>query len=242
LLLPALAGISYQTTKNYFLTVAFIVVFAFTFGWMNQYNVIFPDSLTILCLSIAAIISSPILVGTFIFIATLSHFSITLIATCTLIPLFYASIERKNNLLKIKYALLGLLMGRILLQLWFYLYDYKSSTVRIDWVKEKGLEYFFDLYEKGPLIFWLTPKTPLLLALAVAVLILAIKKQYFLIFCALIALLINYFVLFFTIDGFRIFITTFSPVYTYLIFTSCSLVVIFIQSRLKKNIAGVVNN
>jgi hypothetical protein len=157
--LPIMAWLAQKLTKSYIKTYIFIILFVVTYEWFWSYNVIFPDSLTILLLGMAALTQSPLLMFICIALACLSHFSISVIAIAALLlathfsPHILNNAATKNSL----YAIAALIFGRVILQFWFWLYNFSSGFSRLSWAFDQGLPYFIGRYHQAPLDFWLVP-------------------------------------------------------------------------------------
>ena len=105
-------------------------------------------------------------ITTFIFaaLAALSHFSIALISIGGFVLLMFTShgIPKSSRLVLIKYTLAGLMAGRLLLEIWYYRFNYQLQS-RFHWAIEHGLNTFVTRYQEDVLGFWLTPGITFLL-------------------------------------------------------------------------------
>ena len=209
-----------------FILLAFLTVF---YGGLYDYQVAFPDSLLVIFLGLAALQKNIRPLFVFIFLAGLTHFSITFFCSVSFVILFYsAPIPLKAP--RYKYALatiLALILSWIVIQLWLSYMHTPGGYGRLAWASNSGLDYFIERYSKNPLNFWLTPKYLLLLSFAAINLYFLYMKKWIFVFAAFISLAIAYFCQFFTIDGYRVFITVFCGPYIFLL-TS------FIQTLFRK--------
>jgi hypothetical protein len=98
-------------------------------------------------------------------LSCLAHFSLTFVAVIGLIPLIYFSpLNNKGHSFKIIGILLAaLIIGRLLLELWFWKFEYLHTNGRIKYVTDLGFEFFKLKYLKSPEEFWLAPKLSFLL-------------------------------------------------------------------------------
>jgi hypothetical protein len=184
-----------------------------------------PDSLIILLMGVAALSSSLTITFICIVLACLAHFSLTTVAVMGLIPLVYFSpLMKRSDALKVIATLItGLIIGRGLLELWFWKFDYLHSAARIQYVFDTGYKFFEARYLKDPIHFWLTPKIPFLLIFTVVVLYFGYLKRSLFCLAALISVILAYVALFFTVDGYRIFAVAISAAWIYMLlaFTQC---------------------
>jgi hypothetical protein len=179
-----------------------------------------PDSLIILLMGVAVLSNS--LPTTFFCVALscLAHFSLTVITVAGLIPLIYFSplINKRSYALKIISVLvIGLLIGRVLLELWFWRFDYLHTNGRIHYVLDAGLEFFENRYLKNIFQFWLTPKITFLIIFGIVVLYFGYLKRGLFCLAALISLMLAYIAMFFTVDGYRVFAVAISAPWIYLL-------------------------
>lgn len=217
--LPVMAFLAQQLTRNYIKTYIFIGLLVMTYEWLWSYNVIFPDSLTILLLGIAALTQSLPLMFICIALSCLSHFSITVIAVTVLLlaTQFAPPIFNNAATKKIAYAFAGIIFGRLILQFWFWLYNFSSGFSRLSWAFDQGLPYFIERYHQAPLEFWLVPGKFFLIVYLIAIFLFLVKKRFSYVFALLLIIALDYFSLFFTIDGLRIHFTIVSAVYPYIL-------------------------
>ena len=183
------------------------------------------DSLIILLMGVAALSNSLAIVFICIVLSCLAHFSLTFIAVIGLVPLVYFSpLTKKGDTLKfIAVLIAAIIIGRGLLELWFWKFDYLHGNGRIQYVLDAGYVFFETRYLKNPVNFWLTPKIPFLTVLGGVVLYFAYLKRG--LFCLAIfgSLMLAYAAMFFTVDGYRVFAVAFSApwIYLLLVFIRC---------------------
>ena len=217
--LPIIAIGYLKVSKNIFQSFALLALLTVVYGGAYDYQVVFPDSLLVIFLGLAAIQKNILSLFVFIFLAGLTHFSITFFSSISLVFLFYSSpVPLRAS--KYKYVLsiiLSLMLSWLSIQLWLQFMNVPEHNGRLAWAANSGLGYFNERYIKNPLGFWLVPKYLLLLSFAgINLYFLYIKKLIF-VSTSLISLLIAYFCQFFTIDGYRVFITVFCGPYIFLI-------------------------
>ena len=176
-----------------------------------------PDSLIILLLGIAALSNNFLLIFASIALSCLAHFSLTFVAIVGFVPLIYFSpFNNKNSALKtIGIMFLALILGRCMLELWFWKFDYLHTNGRIQYVIDLGFEFFKLNYLKNPAEFWLAPNIPFLLIFIGVALYFVYLKQFSFCFAALFGLFLAYIAMFFTLDGQRIFSVAISASWIY---------------------------
>ena len=161
LILPVFSWYSLKLLQNKVQAVIFILIFTFTFQYLEFYTLGFPDPLTILLLGTAALSRKPFLVFIFIFLAGLSHFSLALIGVIGIAMLFLFSpfIQKKLRMSLAIASIFGVLIARIFLALWYFIFKYELAT-RLDFIFNKGLGFFVERYQSNIAGFWLTPGIP----------------------------------------------------------------------------------
>ncbi len=185
----------------------FIFVLTYRYLWRTYY-LGFPDPLTIVLLISAAFQREHVALFGFLVLASLSHFSITLVATCALLLLYATTpmYSRKEKISYIKWSVAALITGRLLLALWFYRFNYQHQT-RLDWAMQYGWDAFVSRYQDDVLGFWLTPGQAFMLAyIIITVWSVGRGKLAYAMGVAL-SLALAYAALFLTIDGLRVFAT-----------------------------------
>ena len=216
LILPVLTIAVQQAFRNLAKTLVFLLLFAASFRYLWDYQLGFPDPLTILLITTAAVMHRPRAISFVFFLAAVSHFSQTLVAGATLVILLYANIEyptdRKRHFQTIAGIVLGLIAGRCFLSLWYFVFEYKLTS-RISYVFIEGLSVFIRRYESATLEFWLTPGIAFLALFLTMASCFIYSKHYKLAAGLVVALALAYCALFFTTDGLRVFAVVVSGVY-----------------------------
>ena len=194
-----------------------IALVAGSFSYLTRFELGFPDPLTILLL-VCALASKKRALTAFIFLAGLSHFSTAaLSALCFLIiRVAYKWQKQELNWRQDAYILYGLIGSKIFLLLWNFIFKYRLNS-RIEFVFEKGVEYFWDRYSLSPSSFWLTPGTTFLWVNGFFLAYLMIKKWYWVISAQLLTLTVAYISLFLTVDGLRVFAVVVACPFIYMI-------------------------
>lgn len=205
LILPLLSIAAYkyfETQKSAFIFVFLIIFF---FPWFRTPGLGQPDPLTIMFLMLGMLQKHSHKMFWCIFGASLSHFSLVLVSMPSILAFLIATstLNRSQKVKFVKLALLALLLGKLFLSFWNFIFSYQLGT-RTDWILERWPWFFIDRYENDPLAFWLTPTLPFLfIFFAIGIYFLFIRK--FALFFAQLLLLISIYVAnFITIDGYRI--------------------------------------
>ena len=207
IILPTLATLSLNYFNNIWKSALFIVIFSSSFPYFWTYALGHPDPLSIFFLSIIPFLKSRICIFACVFLATLSHFSMALIALIELSIIWYAFSDQKP-LERLRIPLLivaALCAGRIFLALWYLIFHYTSPLGRIEFITNRGLAFFYSRFEQNSIEFWLTPGIPFLLINASIILIYIYKRNFLLAASIICALAMSYFALFISIDGLRVF-------------------------------------
>lgn len=176
-----------------------------------------PDSLIILLMGIAALSNRLLIILICIMLSCLAHFSLTFVAVVGLIPLIYFSpFNSKSHSFKvIGILVVALIIGRLLLELWFWKFDYLHTNGRIKYVIDLGFEFFKLRYLKNPSEFWLAPNILFLTTFGVVALYFAYLRRVGFCLAALFGLCLAYTAMFFTVDGHRIFAVAISAPWIY---------------------------
>lgn len=220
MLLPSLTTAVWRIFNDITKTLITVLIFAFSFRYLWAYQLGFPDPLTILLLVLAATKRDygPIFFS--IFLAALSHFSMSAVGGTALIVLYFCSPDgfanKQQQIRAIKSVFMGLIAGRIFLAIWYFLFDYSLNT-RLTIVFEHGLGFFFDRYNSAIQDFWLTPGVNFLLVCLALFAYFLYKRAYLLIIGLSAALSLAYTALFLTTDGLRVFAVVISAAYTWTI-------------------------
>jgi len=180
-----------------------------------------PDSLIILLIGIAALSNSILAIFICIMLSCLAHFSLTFVAVVGLLPLIYFSpFNSKSDSFKIIGTLLAaVIVGRLLLELWFWKFDYLHTNGRIKYVTDLGLEFFKLRYLKNPAEFWLAPNIFFLATFSLVALYFAYLSKISFCLAAFFGLCLAYTAMFFTVDGHRIFAVAISGSWIYFLLT-----------------------
>ena len=218
LILPITAIFAQRYFLNIYKTLLFIFLFGFSFSYLQYYILGFPDPLTILLLVLA--VFQKRLGAKFIFLALamLSHFSMAALGALglagmyVLVPNTLDQFSKKSALTVIA----AIVSGKILLLSWYAIFHYQLVS-RIDWALAKGYGFFISRYEENVLGFWLTPGILFLLLYLFICAYFFSQKRFAFIFASLLALMIGYGALFWTVDGLRVFAVVISGPYVYLL-------------------------
>ena len=199
-----------------------ITFFCLTFPYLWKFWLGYPDPLTIIFLITAALAQSKKAIVLGVFFAALSHFSIASLSLLSLSILIFAvskqsEVGSRKSLISL--LLLGLFAGKLVLTTWFMLFEYKIDS-RLNIVLTEGLSRFIEQGDqRGALAFWLSPGIELIFGALLLCIVACVKLQYRLSLAMILALLIGYFGVFFTIDSFRVFSVIISAPYVFLLVT-----------------------
>jgi hypothetical protein len=212
-----------QTTRSLSKTLSFLLLFSLSFHYLWAFTLGFPDPLTILLIMIAAASNQSRVIFVTLFLAVLSHFSMTLLAGITLIIFHYVRDDdlskRAEQIEAIKSIVWALIIGRCALSVWYFLFEYKLVG-RATLVYLEGLDAFTNRYKSDVLKFWLTPGIAFL-ALYFAMLVCFIFCRRFKLAAGVVAALaLAYGALFLTLDGLRVFAVVISGFYVRLLMVS----------------------
>lgn len=221
LAIPAIAFFAMQYFNNAIKSWCFLIVFlASSRYFWGPYYIGMPDPLISVLLVALCFQRRPLHVFCIAVLATLTHFSITAISIAC-ISILLLSLPQQSQSIKIGYirsALLGLLVGRALLALWYYRFKYELST-RVDYVTDLGLPHFLERYHENVAGFWLAPGWIFVCTISAAVLWAGYRKLYLFAACICITLALAYISLFLTRDGLRVFALVMSGPYTFVLKT-----------------------
>jgi hypothetical protein len=202
--------------KQYQKVLVLLVITLNTITFSNFTTIGMPDPLTTFGAALLLFGSNGILILAGGIIGVLSHFSVTVFVLINVIFLRILSSEFSTNKEKIRFsiaALLSVLFGRLLLQLFYICFHYHIYS-RISWVLEKGFTYWvtFNL-EHWKDLFTLQNKFHLLILIAIAIIFIIYKNKtiYAMIF-GILNSLISFCI---TVDRPRIFILIYWPVFIY---------------------------
>lgn len=218
-IIPAFSFLALRRLQSPLKATIFILLLVGSFPYLRQMDYSSPDFLTILLIGSAVLSQRYWILFIGILLATLSHFSITLVSVISLLPLLYfspllTSETRKKTVL---YLMGGLLAGRGLLALWYWNFKYLHTGGRSDYALDLGVNFFAEKYLGNPSQFWLIPQISFLSLYLITILYFAYQKQYRFCIAAVFALSLAYAAMFFTVDGYRIFATIIAGAYGYLL-------------------------
>ncbi|MCE7530177.1 hypothetical protein [Polynucleobacter sp. IMCC 29146] len=219
LIIPLVTWCALVKFKSIPKTLVFLLIFAVSFQYFSKYDLGYPDPLTILFLVTAPFQNRRYLLFSCIFMAALSHFSITLIAAFQFLALL-ATYYGINKVAIQKYIIPlmgGLFAARVFLEIWYFIFKYTSPYGRIEFIINHGLQFFEERYFANPSNFWLIPGLNFLLSYSLFIVYFSIRKKFLFVLALFFNLGLTYAILFFTVDGFRIFATINACSYVFLI-------------------------
>jgi hypothetical protein len=226
MIMPVVCVVFKRRIQSIFGVLLAIALWVISYSYLTEYELGFPDPLTIILLALA--------VGAagktsfiFIFLAALSHFSTVAFALLGFLILSIASkLENYNNYESEKYSIYGIVCGKLFLFLWGYFFQYHLNS-RINFVYDKGIQYFWNRYLENPVGFWYTPGKLFLIVNLIIFIYFIYKHTFRLCLAQCILLSIAYFSLFITVDGLRVFAVVIAPGYLYLL-------ILFVNDIFKK--------
>jgi hypothetical protein len=223
LILPILTIVVAHVSRSLIKTFFFLLLFSISFRYLWAFQLGFPDPLTILLITIAAVSNHPRVIFVALFLAALSHFSMTLLACITLIIVHCVrtddSAEQAGQVEAIKSIVWALIIGRCTLSIWYFLFEYKLVG-RVSVAYLEGLGVFASRYKGDVLKFWFTPGIAFLLLYCTMLVCFICGKRYKLLVGAALALSLAYAALFFTTDGLRVFAVVISGFYARMLMLS----------------------
>jgi hypothetical protein len=203
-ILPVFCLMLIQRVKNSLAVLLGIIVFAVTFRFLPDHILGSPDPLTIMLILLAAG-SQKKAVTFYIFLTGLSHFSLAVVAALAMLPLqTQAQPKSESNLTNAKYLFAGLVLCKITLIGWYWLFDYQLFS-RWDFIVDKGFGHFWQLFVNNPIAFLYTPGRVFGLISLLIMGYLLFKRRYAAVLGYCFALVVTYSALFITLDGLRIF-------------------------------------
>jgi hypothetical protein len=223
-ILPISGVLAQRYFQSFYKALAFVLLFGLPFQYLQFFILGFPDPLTIVLLLAAIFQRKVSAMFCLTILALLSHFSMAAIGVLALIGLVYAS----STLMRIptsRYCgalLFALLAGKLILFAWYGIFHYQLQS-RLNWALEKGYPFFYERYQGDIDGFWLTPGITFLILYGFILFYFLVRRQLLLVGAAIAALAMAYAVLFWTVDGLRVFAVTIAAPYGYLLMT-------FIQS------------
>lgn len=204
-ILPIVSVAAYKYYNNISTAVFYTLILAVAFPWFRMAGIGQPDPPTILFLLLSALQKNPKPLFVCLFLASLSHFSLVLFAVPTLFLFIHAteslSAYQKKKLYKA--LLFSVLCGKLFLSLWYFIFDYQLST-RLNWIIERGSEFFVDRYKTDPIGFWTTPNTFFLCLFSGLSIWFCFLRKFRFSFAMWSGLAAAYTANFITIDGYRI--------------------------------------
>jgi hypothetical protein len=199
----------------------FVLLFVLTYRYLwRTYYLGYPDHITIICLAGVALQRQVTIAFVFTVLAAVSHFSMALISLCAFLLLILTAREQQKieRLAMVKCVISGLIVGRLLLEIWFYRFNYKLQS-RFDWALEHGLQAFMNRYEADVALFWLTPGLSFLSLYFATVLWFIFRRHFYFAGAMIGALALGYLALFLTVDGLRVFAVVISAPYVFILRT-----------------------
>jgi hypothetical protein len=229
LILPVLAIFAERRFKSIAAGVVLITFLALTYPYLRLFWLGYPDPLTIIFLAGAAFATTK--KGLFVsaLFAGLTHFSIACLAIVGLAALLLTAPKATQTISRkaaISSLFLGLVVAKIVLIMWFAVFEYKLDS-RLNIVMTEGLARFIEQGQRrGALAFWLTPGISLLAGYLILFLMALARRMYKFAGAMVFGLAIAYLSVFFTIDDFRVFSVAISSVY---VFSAIIIVLAFSQ-------------
>jgi len=218
LILPLVAIFAERRFKSIAAGVVLITFLALTFPYLRLFWLGYPDPLTIIFLGGAAFATTR--KGLFIsaLLAALTHFSIACLAIVGLAALLFTAPKTPHAISRkaaISSLFLGLIVAKIILIMWFAVFEYKLDS-RLNIVMTEGLARFIEQGQRrGALAFWLIPGISLLAGYLLLFLMALTQRMYKFTGAMVFGLAIAYLSVFFTIDDFRVFSVAISAVYIF---------------------------
>jgi hypothetical protein len=181
-----------------------VFLFAVTYRFLQDHILGSPDPLTILLLLIAAASRNRAL-AVCVFLSGLSHFSLTAVAVVAMAPL-QALIRPTDESVYRQATIMAaaLLACKLFLIGWYWFFDYQLFS-RWDFIFDKGIHHFWNLFKDDPIAFLYIPGRIFGLASVLMMTYLLFKRSYGAVLAYCFALFMTYAVLFITLDGLRIF-------------------------------------
>ena len=205
-IIPAFAYSAIHYFKSISRASILVLLLSLTFIYFEKYEVGFPDPLTIFLLIMLPLFSAPLTLIALTSLAILSHFSMAFIAVGSLIPLIYFQQPKfAFDKHKIFYLMVGIVIGRLLLQVWYWTFEYLHTIGRLTYITDKGFQFFLERYERDVSQFWLTPGLFFLATYFLCVIFIFLNKKYLLSLASVFSLLIVYSSLFLSTDMLRAF-------------------------------------
>jgi hypothetical protein len=206
-ILPVLAILILAYFKNIALALICLITFSISFRYLWNYDLGHPDPLTILLLSSIPFLKDKKSIFIFAFLASLSHFSMALVAIIELSILSYAfaKINREDRWHWPIALLCGCIAGRLFLAIWYLIFHYTSPLGRMEFILNSGFLFFYNRYIENIMSFWLTPGISFLLINLMIIFLYLFRKNFWLTLSIALTLAMSYGALFITVDGLRVF-------------------------------------
>lgn len=204
-MLPVLSIAAFRYFNSVSIALAFILSLALIFPWFRSAGLGQPDPLTICLLILAVLQKSPYVMFWCLLGASLSHFSLVLMTLPAVIAFLLTTslLTKVNKIQFVRLAILALLVGKLCLSLWYFIFSYELGT-RLDWIIERWPDFFIGRYQSDPVAFWLTPNLYFLILYFFIAGGFLLSKRYAFVISMLFSLSCAYVANFITIDGYRI--------------------------------------
>lgn len=237
MLLPTLAALCLRHFKRISHSYFFIICFSISFRYLWSYDLGHPDPLTILFLCAIPFLQSIPMIFICAIMATLSHFSMAIIAIAELLLLYWLTSNSKCNVTKrIPFALIaGVISGRFFLGLWYWLFHYTSPLGRIEFILNSGFLFFYDRYQQNPLQFWIMPGVTFITLNTLMFCIFLFQKKWGLCLGLITSIAISYSALFITVDGLRVFSVVSCGAFVFLLIKTIDFLSFFQKSNSLSN-------
>lgn len=219
LILPTIAYFASRYFVGAWRSWVFLLLFVLTYRYLwRTYNLGYPDQITIIFLSVIALQRQYLAAFLFALLATMSHFTVALISVLGLMLLVIATpgLSKTVRWTFVKYVALGLLVGRLILAVWYLSFEYQLQS-RLDWAVDFGLAGFIERYEQSPKGFWLTPGIPFLIVYSAIFAWMCCRRWFYFALVMVVCLALAYTALFMTIDGLRVFAVVISAPYIFIL-------------------------
>ncbi len=219
LILPTIAYFAIKYFEDAWRSWLFTLLFAVTYRYLWRiYYLGFPDPLTIIFLAAIAFQRHVLIVFVCTVLAAVSHFSMTLVSLAIFMACSCVApkLQQRSRVLILIWVISGLIVGRLLLELWFYRFNYKLQS-RLDWMLEYGLPAFTTRYEEDILRFWQTPGWSFLFFYLIMLLWFISRRHFYYSCTMVIALALGYLALFLTVDGLRVFAVVMIAPYVFML-------------------------
>jgi hypothetical protein len=205
MMLPVLSIAAFRYFNSVSIALALILSLAIIFPWFRAAGLGQPDPLTIFLLILAVLQKNPHMMFWCLLGASLSHFSLVLMALPAVIAFLLTTdllpIVKKIHFVRL--AILALVVGKVCLSLWYFIFSYELGT-RLDWIIERWPDFFISRYQSDPMAFWLTPHLYFLIIYFFIAGSFLLSKRYAFVISMLLSLSCAYVANFITIDGYRI--------------------------------------